>query len=169
MAERRQVVWGAPRACVWQRAQRINTPFPPARPSRTSQMIIEKDGLGGLFGRGLRTKILANAVQVGARLQGRAAACAALLLVRHGTTTRCCRCCAAAVQLPPFSWGRRRPTCIGSEKRARPHAPAHAPPPPGQGIMFSVLWRMGQDMMAKAEKEKAAKQKAEEEAAKKKK
>lgn len=28
-------------------------------------MIIEKDGLGGLFGRGLRTKILANAVQVG--------------------------------------------------------------------------------------------------------
>lgn len=26
-------------------------------------MIIEKDGLGGLFGRGLRTKILSNAVQ----------------------------------------------------------------------------------------------------------
>lgn len=61
------------------------------------KMIIEKDGLGGLFGRGLRTKILANAVQ---------------------------------------------------------------------GIMFSVLWRVGQDMMTKAEKDKAAKQKAEEEAAK---
>ncbi|GBF98260.1 mitochondrial carrier protein [Raphidocelis subcapitata] len=61
------------------------------------KMIIEKDGLGGLFGRGLRTKILANAVQ---------------------------------------------------------------------GIMFSVLWRIGQDMMTKAEKDKAAKQKAEEEAAK---
>jgi hypothetical protein len=52
------------------------------------QMVIEKDGLGGLFGRGLRTKILANAVQ---------------------------------------------------------------------GIMFSVLWRLGQDAMAKAEKDKAAK------------
>lgn len=60
------------------------------------KMVIEKDGLGGLFGRGLRTKILANAVQ---------------------------------------------------------------------GIMFSVLWRVGQDMMAKREKEekeaadKAAKKK----------
>lgn len=28
-------------------------------------MIIEKDGVGGLFGRGLRTKILTNAIQVG--------------------------------------------------------------------------------------------------------
>lgn len=62
------------------------------------KMIIEKDGLGGLFGRGLRTKILANAVQ---------------------------------------------------------------------GIMFSVLWRMGQDYMAKREKDKEAEAKAKEEAAKK--
>jgi len=35
------------------------------------KMIVEKDGLGGLFGRGLRTKILANAVQVRAGLVGR--------------------------------------------------------------------------------------------------
>lgn len=55
------------------------------------KMIVEKDGLGGLFGRGLRTKILANAVQ---------------------------------------------------------------------GIMFSVLWRVGQDMMAKREKDEADKEKA---------
>lgn len=31
--------------------------------------------------------------------------------------------------------------------------------------MFSVLWRIGQDYMAKVEKDKAAKQKAEEDAA----
>ncbi|KIY97077.1 hypothetical protein MNEG_10883 [Monoraphidium neglectum] len=50
-------------------------------------MIIEKDGLGGLFGRGLRTKIIANAIQ---------------------------------------------------------------------GVMFSVLWRLGQDLLREREKKKAA-------------
>lgn len=64
--------------------QTVTTPMSYAE---VVKMVIEKDGLGGLFGRGLRTKILANAVQ---------------------------------------------------------------------GIMFSVLWRMGQDIMRKREQEKDA-------------
>lgn len=60
------------------------------------KMVIEKDGVAGLFGRGLRTKIIANGIQ---------------------------------------------------------------------GIMFSVLWRMGQDYLNKKDAEKAAKDKADAEAA----
>ncbi|KAI8476169.1 MAG: mitochondrial carrier protein [Monoraphidium minutum] len=61
--------------------QTVTTPMSYAE---VVKMIVEKDGLGGLFGRGLRTKIIANAIQ---------------------------------------------------------------------GVMFSVLWRMGQDMLAKKEKD----------------
>lgn len=111
-------------------------------------MVVAKDGVIGLFGRGLKTKIIANGMQVRTAAGNRADDLPMRL--------------AALMRRPaPRLWrapGPVRAPLQGSAATAcRPAVPcAHPVPPPSarpttqQGLMFSVLWRLGQDYMSAA-------------------